>query len=210
MICRSRRRRRISRAAGREQIGVLETDASGRRLDQAQDEASQRALAGAGFAHQAKRFAGVDVERNVIDRADLAEDFGQVANFEKGHRVDANSRWLRILTDSHGSNPKKISAIFRNIGMWLSPLRRSAAATWRRQRRQQPDKLPAAEVFFQNEARQQHRDGRVERGDDHRFVEAAALAGVDEQSAGGDVEESGYRAESDGWAVEREAGRAWR
>ena len=89
-------------AARRKQIGVLETDAARGGLDQAEDEASQSAFAGAGFADETERLAGVDVERDIIDRADLAEDFGQVAKIREGARVDANRRRPRIYTDSHG------------------------------------------------------------------------------------------------------------
>src|SRR5580704_1449969 len=66
---------------------------------------------------------------------------------------------------------------------------------YRRQCRQQTHELPAAEVFLQHNACQQHRDGRIERRDHDCFIEAAVLAGVDEQRARGDVEKTGYRAE---------------
>ena len=44
-------------AAGGQQIAAFEADAAGGGLDQAQNQASQRALAGAGFADQAESFA---------------------------------------------------------------------------------------------------------------------------------------------------------
>ena len=59
------------------------------------------------------------------------------------------------------------------------------------QRRQQADELPAAEVFFQEQARQQDGHRGVKRSDDDGLVEPSVLAGEDEQGAGGDVEESG-------------------
>ena len=74
MICMSRRRRRISPRTGREQIAAFEAHAAGCGLDQAKDEPPERALAGAGFADQAKRFAGMDVEGNVVNGADFAAD----------------------------------------------------------------------------------------------------------------------------------------
>src|SRR5450631_1178499 len=64
-----------------------------------------------------------------------------------------------------------------------------------RQGGQQADELPATEVFFQNEARQQHGHSRVERCNDDGFVQPTALAGKDEQRAGSDVEESGHHPE---------------
>ncbi len=72
MICMSRRRRRSwPRLAAVTSISS-KTHAAGGRLDQAQDEASERALAGAGFADEAEGFAGFNVERNVVNGTHLA------------------------------------------------------------------------------------------------------------------------------------------
>src|ERR1700675_1417378 len=72
-------------------------------LDEAEDEASERALAGAGFADQAERFAFMDVEGDIVYGADFAhaaaaerrfgeiENLGQVADFNESHGGQSSS-----------------------------------------------------------------------------------------------------------------------
>jgi hypothetical protein len=45
-------------------------------------------------------------------------------------------------------------------------------------------------MFPQNDPRQYHSNRGIERSDDDRFIETAALAGINEKGAGGDVQES--------------------
>ena len=107
MICMSRRRRRNSEPLARENVCAVEDDAPDVGLDEAEDEASEGALAGAGFAHQTERFTGLNVERDVVDGADFSsfvasrsaergfgeiEDLGQVADFDEAHAGESNSR----------------------------------------------------------------------------------------------------------------------
>lgn len=81
----------------REQVPACKHDRAGRGFDQAEDQASQRALAGAGFADQTEGLAGVNIERNVINCSHLAvrfpaecgfalrESFAEVTNFNQRH-----------------------------------------------------------------------------------------------------------------------------
>src|ERR1700756_6047901 len=85
-------------AADAYQIPAIVNNGSRCGLDQTKNEAAEGALARAGFAHQPQRFAGVNLQRNIIDGANFSaklagkgrvavrEDLGQVADFEKGHR----------------------------------------------------------------------------------------------------------------------------
>ena len=74
MICMSRRSRRISPrlAASRSRPSK---GWSRRGLDQPQDQSAERALAGAGFADQPQRLAGVNLERNIVDGAHFSARF---------------------------------------------------------------------------------------------------------------------------------------
>ena len=54
-------------AAGGEDICAIEQHGAGGGFDQAQQHAGYGGFAGAGFADQAERFAGIDVEGDVID-----------------------------------------------------------------------------------------------------------------------------------------------
>ena len=74
----------------------------------------------------------------------------------------------------------------------------------RRERRQQPDKLPPAESFFQEKTRQQDRHRRIKRSDHHSFIEPASLARIDEQCAGRDVEEPRDHAQANGGTIQIE------
>ena len=68
MICMSRQKRRA--AASRSSavtLRALEPDFACRRLDQAQDAAAGGRFAAAGFADQAERLAGADLEADVVD-----------------------------------------------------------------------------------------------------------------------------------------------
>ncbi len=82
---------------GRQQIAAFEFDCARSRLDQAKDEASQGTLAGTGLAYQAKRLSSVNIQRNIVYRANsrprfppeyrlgLREDLGQVADLKQWH-----------------------------------------------------------------------------------------------------------------------------
>ena len=88
-------------AAGGEQVASIEPDAAGGGLDQAEDEASERAFARAGFADQAKRFAGMDVKRNAVDGADFAVriDLRKVADFDERHWLTFENQALHSFED---------------------------------------------------------------------------------------------------------------
>ena len=60
--------------AGGEQVAAFEADAARGGLDEAQEQASERALARARFADQAESFAGVNVERDIVDGAHFAAE----------------------------------------------------------------------------------------------------------------------------------------
>ncbi len=62
----------------------MEEDAAAGGFDEAQQEARDGALAGAGFADEAEGFATHDVERDAVDDARGAEVFDEVAGFEQG------------------------------------------------------------------------------------------------------------------------------
>ena len=103
-----------------QQIDALEEDRARSRLDETEDEASQRTLARAGFTNQAQRLAFMNVEGNIVDGANLThaaaaerrfgqiENLGQVADFKQGHgeRVSANEErrqpWLPCWLASFG------------------------------------------------------------------------------------------------------------
>src|SRR5437899_5745478 len=72
--------------AGGEQVAAFEADAAGGGFNQAQDQAAQRAFARSGFAHQAEGLAGLNVERDVIDRADIPREyFDEISDFKQWH-----------------------------------------------------------------------------------------------------------------------------
>lgn len=58
-------------AADADEIVALVKNRSGGGFDEAQDQSAERALPGAGFANESERFAGMNLERNVIDCADF-------------------------------------------------------------------------------------------------------------------------------------------
>ena len=77
-------------AAGpnRREVGLAEADAARGRVEQAIDQAHERGLATARFAHQPDRLAPADGEAHLVDRVQqsLAADveaFGQLADFEQ-------------------------------------------------------------------------------------------------------------------------------
>src|SRR5579862_8620744 len=108
-------------ARGGEQVAAVQADAAGGGFDEAEDEASEGAFAGAGFADQAESFSGVNVERDVVDGAHFAagfsaerrfgvrENFGEVADFDQGHDAMVAARWPRIGTDFHGYEQLRLS-----------------------------------------------------------------------------------------------------
>ena len=84
-----RRRRGRSWRLGDAGDGVaVEGDGAGGGFDEAEDDAGDGALAGAGFADEAEGFAALDGERDAIDDGSgifPAVDFGEVAGGEKRH-----------------------------------------------------------------------------------------------------------------------------
>jgi hypothetical protein len=85
-------------------IGAIEMNTAGGGLDEAEDEATESAFAGAGFADEAEGFAGVNVEGDVVDGADFGvtvgragaeggfgevERFCEIADFDDGHLLYA-------------------------------------------------------------------------------------------------------------------------
>ena len=86
----------------------------------------------------------------------MRKDFRQVADFDERHRLmlAAADEALRVANGDRLTRRDQ-----RN----------------RCQGSQQAYELPAAEVLFQNDSRQQHGDGGIQRGDDHGFVQAPAL-----------------------------------
>jgi hypothetical protein len=82
-----------------EKVASFEADTAGSGLDEAQDQTSQRAFARSRFADQSESFAGVNVERDIVDGPDFAFvlgpcaerglawgiNFGQISDFDKRH-----------------------------------------------------------------------------------------------------------------------------
>ena len=81
MICMSRRRRRSSEPPARRTSLPSKIDLAGIGLDEAQQNAAQRALAGAGLADQAESFAGFDSEGDVVEGADRVRGFPKKRSF---------------------------------------------------------------------------------------------------------------------------------
>jgi hypothetical protein len=83
-------------APGCEHVLAIEGDGTGSGLYEAENHAPQSGLAAARFADQAKRFSLSNVERDTVDRADLAlglaehafvslVDLDEVKDGEQGH-----------------------------------------------------------------------------------------------------------------------------
>src|SRR5260370_24058602 len=123
-------------AAGAEQIASVELNAPRSRLNQAQGQPSQRALARPRFADQAEGLTSVNIERDIVHGADFAfgsstesgfaewEDFGQVADFKQAHEWDV-------------SRGAVLAVRYQR---------------YRRKRANHADGVPAREVVFQNDA----------------------------------------------------------
>src|ERR1039458_7044832 len=87
------------RAVRLQQIDAIENDGARSGLDEAENEPSKCAFAGAGFTNQAKSFAFLDVEAHIVHGANSAgaaagerrfgkiENLGQVADFKQRHGV---------------------------------------------------------------------------------------------------------------------------
>jgi hypothetical protein len=74
--------------ARREQVPAFEVNSAGGRLDQAQDEPAERALARARFADEAECLARMNVERNVVDGAHFSFSAGTSAQREFALRIN--------------------------------------------------------------------------------------------------------------------------
>ena len=128
--------------ASRQQIASLEAHAARSRLNQPKNQTPQRALARTGLSHETKRLAGLNVERNIIDRAHFSprlpakyclamrKDLRQVANFNQRHKLSCCyfNKSFHILEYE-----------------MILPRRQQRH---RGQRRQQSNEFPPAEVFF--------------------------------------------------------------
>ena len=71
------------RLAEMRDVGAVDRDAAGGRLDQPQDRAADRGLAAAGFADQRERLAGADFQRHAVDRVDVAGRAAQQALLDR-------------------------------------------------------------------------------------------------------------------------------
>src|SRR5690242_3562133 len=88
----------LARTRG-EHVAPGETNASRSRLDETQDQPAQRAFAGTGFAHKAKRLALLDIERHIVDGENFArcaaapggfaerKYFAEIAYFNQRHAI---------------------------------------------------------------------------------------------------------------------------
>src|SRR5215471_5307899 len=66
-----------------QKIASLEVDISPSGLNEPKNQASKRALARSRFSYQAERFAGLNVEGNVVDSPDVGgEDLCKISDFE--------------------------------------------------------------------------------------------------------------------------------
>src|SRR5712692_9863515 len=81
---------------GRQQVATIEADTAGGGLNQTQHQAAQRTLARPRFTDQAESFAGLDVQRDIVDGPHFTfcaaakngfsewEYLAEVPNFEQG------------------------------------------------------------------------------------------------------------------------------
>src|SRR6185436_13565730 len=98
------------RRAEREDVASVVHDAAVARLDQAEDEAAERALAAAALADEAERLAPADADGDAVDRAEdvlAAEEaaaHGEVLREPLGRDERAGGRRLRLgfLDVAHG------------------------------------------------------------------------------------------------------------
>jgi hypothetical protein len=117
-------------AAHGEKVAAVVADGARGRFDKAEDETTEGTFTRAGFAHEAKGFAGLNVERNVVDSAKLSTgpgaegvlpvrvDLGEGANREKRHgeknTVESGkskvASWARGLP-AFGFQPQKEKAL---------------------------------------------------------------------------------------------------
>ena len=79
MICIFFRRCRKSLLADGAQVDAVVEDFAAGRFDQPQDRPAGRRFAAAGFADEAQRLAGVDVEADVVDRVHVVDHAGEDA-----------------------------------------------------------------------------------------------------------------------------------
>ena len=103
-------------AASRQQVAPFKANRSRSRLNQSQNQSSQRALARARLANQSQRLAGLNVERNLIHSSDFTAgfpperrfamriNFRQIANLDEGHAADVSREQKSTATDSRGFN----------------------------------------------------------------------------------------------------------
>jgi hypothetical protein len=170
---------------------TIEANAARRRLNQSQDEPSERALAGTRLAHQAESLSRLNHQRNIVDRPHFALgvvteegsaewiNLGEVADLKQGHEaiVTALSRLSRAerqrpLASQQGERIALLQCDHRHG----------------EQRCHEPDNAPAREVLVQEETRQKNCNCRIERADNHGGIQASGLAGMNEEGTPGDVE----------------------
>jgi hypothetical protein len=85
---------------GADDVGAINADGAARGLDQAEDHARQRGLAGAGFADQAEGFSGFDGERDVVDDGVLLGAQAGAAGIGFPDRDDFDERHEEIVAES--------------------------------------------------------------------------------------------------------------
>src|SRR5207237_8854056 len=89
----------------REDVSAFEDDAAGCRLDQSQDAASDRRLAGPRFADETERFAAADSEADAIESLPVTNDARKNATFDRKVFLQiANDKQLLPVTDRHNGH----------------------------------------------------------------------------------------------------------
>src|SRR5262249_171356 len=69
----------------RQQVASLQSDAAGSNVEESGDHLQGRGLATAGRAQQGNELTPIAQERETVDGELIAEAFGQVVQFQKGH-----------------------------------------------------------------------------------------------------------------------------
>jgi hypothetical protein len=73
-------------------VGIGEADRAAGRLEQADDAAADRGLAGAALADQCDHRALADSQGHPVDRPDRSEVHDEVGQFQRVHRASTGSR----------------------------------------------------------------------------------------------------------------------
>jgi hypothetical protein len=84
----------------RSQIDPVKNDGARSRFDEAENEPSQRAFAGTGFAHQAQRLAFMDIEGDIVHGADFHPARRRPPNGDSAR----SKIFVRLRTSSRGTD----------------------------------------------------------------------------------------------------------